>query len=346
MIYGIYPPPIGGVSAHLRRFVAFLQMRDVSFEFAHPNAAAGSGFPQLLPLEFFRRALASRAHLVHVHSFQHRGMHVLLTALSVVFRKKVVITIHDEWFADNYRRLHGFERLAARLCFTSAARIIAVNAEADFLFVSRSRIVHIPAFLPPSPQEMDPSTLPRSIHELRARVKILLTANAFRILLHKGHDLYGLDLSIELTRRLRDAGNDDVGFLFVVPDVGHLEYVDSMRERIEKLGLQDRFLLVTEMLPYPAVIAICDVFVRPTTTDGDAISVREALHAGVPTIASDAVKRPEGTILFRSRDIDDLVAKATAAITDYRAGRRPQPVRFAHYGEQVLEVYRELGVAV
>src|SRR6185436_20225577 len=49
-------------------------------------------------------------------------------------------------------------------------------------------------------------------------------------------------------------------------------------------------------LPHPqalAVIAKSDAFVRPTTVDGDAISVREALALGVPTVASDAAHRPQ-----------------------------------------------------
>jgi glycosyltransferase involved in cell wall biosynthesis len=346
MLYGIYPPPVGGVSTHVKRFVAFLRTRSVSFEFAHPNRASESGFPQLDPLQFFRRALESKARVVHVHDLQHRGMHVILSVLSLAFRKKIVITIHNEWFAENYRRLHGFRRLAARLCYTSVTRIISVNSEADFLFVPPDRIVHIPAFLPPTPEERDASMLPASIHELRERMRILLTANAFRILFREGHDLYGLDLSIDLMRRLQDDGINDVGLVFVIPDVGDQEYLDSMRERIGRLGLQDRFLLVTEAIPYPAVIDICDVFVRPTTSDGDAISVREALYAGVPTIASDAVRRPKGTVLFRSRDCDDLFAKTVAVIGDCRSGRRSELARFANYGERILDVYRELGMAV
>jgi glycosyltransferase involved in cell wall biosynthesis len=273
-------------------------------------------------------------------------MHLILTALSVAFGKKVVITIHDQWFADDYRQLRGFKRLAARLCYASAARIIAVNAQTDFLFVPTTRIVHIPAFLPPTSDEADPSALPPAIHELRARMKVVLTANAYRILFHKGQDLYGLDLSIDLMGRIIGTGNRDVGFIFVIPDVRHPDYLDAMRTRLKDLGLLDRFLILTQPLPYPAVIDICDVFLRPTTSDGDAISLREALYAGVPAIASDAVRRPEGTILFRNRDIDDLFSKAMTAITDCRAGRRRERARFAHCGEQILEVYRALGASV
>ena len=41
---------------------------------------------------------------------------------------------------------------------------------------------------------------------------------------------------------------------------------------------------------------------RPTRTDGDAVSIREAMHFGRPVVASDAVPRPEGVVTFPSRD--------------------------------------------
>ena len=45
------------------------------------------------------------------------------------------------------------------------------------------------------------------------------------------------------------------------------------------------------------------VYLRPSRTDGDAVSVREALGAGRPVIASDAVTRPEGVKLVRGHDV-------------------------------------------
>ena len=45
-----------------------------------------------------------------------------------------------------------------------------------------------------------------------------------------------------------------------------------------------------------------DVFVRNTSTDGDALSVKEALYLNKPALCSDVVDRPAGTILFRYSD--------------------------------------------
>ena len=52
-----------------------------------------------------------------------------------------------------------------------------------------------------------------------------------------------------------------------------------------------------------------DLFLRPTNTDGFGISLAEAIHFGTLAIASDVCPRPEGTILFKNRDFNDLFTK-------------------------------------
>ncbi|HME90949.1 MAG TPA: glycosyltransferase, partial [Myxococcaceae bacterium] len=83
---------------------------------------------------------------------------------------------------------------------------------------------------------------------------------------------------------------------------------EGVEERINDFG----------ELSHPTALALmrgCDAFVRPTSADGDAVSVREALALGVACVASDAVPRPSGVVLFRSGDAIDLartIARAPA----------------------------------
>ena len=49
--------------------------------------------------------------------------------------------------------------------------------------------------------------------------------------------------------------------------------------------------------------------VRPTNTDGDALSIREAMYFKISVIASDVTTRPENTIIFKNRDLDDFYIK-------------------------------------
>jgi glycosyltransferase involved in cell wall biosynthesis len=48
---------------------------------------------------------------------------------------------------------------------------------------------------------------------------------------------------------------------------------------------------------------------RPSRTDGDAVSIREALAMDVPVIASDVVGRPIGTVTFPTADVRALTAE-------------------------------------
>jgi len=47
---------------------------------------------------------------------------------------------------------------------------------------------------------------------------------------------------------------------------------------------------------------VSDIYLRPTSTDGDAVAVRESLSLGTPVVASDIVSRPAGVNLFHHRD--------------------------------------------
>ena len=46
--------------------------------------------------------------------------------------------------------------------------------------------------------------------------------------------------------------------------------------------------------------------IRATSTDGDSLSVREALDSGVRVLATDCVDRPDGVTLFKYNDVVSL----------------------------------------
>ena len=85
-----------------------------------------------------------------------------------------------------------------------------------------------------------------------------------------------------------------------------------------------------------SVMSRCDLFVRPTFADGDANSVREALSLGIPVVASDVGNRPPGTVLFRTGDVDDLVAKIEETWS------RPHPLPHADRNETAAANFKSL----
>jgi hypothetical protein len=65
-------------------------------------------------------------------------------------------------------------------------------------------------------------------------------------------------------------------------------------------------LLIHEKISFVQLITQCDIVLRTTNTDGDSLTIREALYLKKPVLSSDAVKRPTGTHLFITRDQADL----------------------------------------
>ncbi len=74
-------------------------------------------------------------------------------------------------------------------------------------------------------------------------------------------------------------------------------------------------MLVQADLSFVKLIEYSDIIVRPTCTNGDPLTVREALYLGKPAVASDVVSRPEETTPFKNRDYMDM-ANAIMSVID------------------------------
>jgi hypothetical protein len=86
------------------------------------------------------------------------------------------------------------------------------------------------------------------------------------------------------------------------------------------------------------LVSVSDIVVRATTTDGDSLSVREALALGKAVVASNVTGRPPGVSLYKVGQIGDFVR----ALTDARA----VPPRAESFGAEVLRLYaRMIGTA-
>jgi hypothetical protein len=65
-----------------------------------------------------------------------------------------------------------------------------------------------------------------------------------------------------------------------------------------KISLGSNIEVLTGIHSFCRVLEKSDLFLRITTTDGDSLSVKEALSLDVRVLASNVVKRPNGVCLF------------------------------------------------
>lgn len=339
IIYGILPPPFGGVSIHLLRFKKYLENFGANFVFVHSN----NPNQKHAFIKLFFSQLNFKKNIIHLHGFLQGKKLLFLLFLMFFCRKKVIVTIHNDRFLLNYNSLKNIQKIIAKFFYSNISHIISVNPDSNYGFITANKISVIPAFIPPTPDETDIKQLPKIFHQIRKKHKFLITANAFRISFYNNQDLYGIDLSIELMRRLVNKGYKDVGFIYVIPDIGDYDYYEKMKRQVEENNLQEYFHFYTKSIAYPAAINMCDLFIRPTNTDGYGVSIAEAIFLQKPAIASDVCKRPEGTVLFENRNIDDLFSKTIDIIDNYEKHKEKiENIEFEDNAEKILEVYKKL----
>ncbi len=244
--------------------------------------------------------LIIQADIVHIHSghYLFRLLHFLAAK---VFFKRVVITIHSYSVAAK----GNFERLLDRLVARYSYKVLFVNKEIAEMF--KLKKFHVQnAFLPPvDEQEALPTEISSWLDRKQNAHWTICAANASKLVKYKGEDLYGLDLCLDVASRLKSNGIL-CAIIFVISDPSGDFSLDLYRSRILNEQLEDFIFLYDRPISFVSLIKRSEIILRPTNTDGDSLTLREALFMGKPVIASDVVRRPEGAILFRSRDAKAL----------------------------------------
>ncbi len=322
LLVGPAPPPLGGISVHIARLAARLGERGVSFsvldESRTPKSGV-SGIRFISPMQYL--AALSGADTVHIHSFNH-FVRLIHTVMARLLGRRVVHTVHSARGSKLALRA-----LYIASCF--AHQRIAVSVEVAGRLAGNPYVV--PAFLPPSEDEENiaPDTA-AWIRGQSVRGRRVIAFNASLPSKIDGVDLYGLDMVIDA---LGDHRLDRFAAILCVSRTETSDnYFGQLLARAEQRGLADRIRFQTGQVSFAGVLKRADLFVRPTITDGDAISIREAIWYGVPVIASDAVIRPKRTIIFPSRNHEAFVDAIVNAPTAGAAGSGED------FAEQIIDI--------
>ena len=302
LIIGPVCGPPGGVNVHIHRLTALLKSKfTITYidESRHPEP----GIFNIRSKKIFKYlAIIKNADFIHIHSptWWIRCFHIFW---GLFFRKKIVNTNHswDEMVSVIGRQLTSYLQ---NKCYQN---IVVNGIIADRLRLNGSKI--IPAFLPPDMN--NEADLPKNVLELldKHQGRKLIVANAYELYTYQGHDLYGLDMCVDLALKFKQSGKA----AFILYVIASLEKGRDLYEKnlsaVNDHKLENFIEIIPYQVPFVRLIQQSDLVLRPTCKDGDAITIREALWLNKPVIASDVVDRPEGTILFKTRDGNDLYGK-------------------------------------
>jgi hypothetical protein len=226
-------------------------------------------------------------------------------------------------------------------------RLIAVNSriQAQLLALGfpAAQTAVIPAFLP-SEDPIRVEDLPEGIRAFGTRCRPLLSVYGIHCELQpRWGDLYGFDLSLHALNIVRQR-HPDAGLVVLTPNNRSKPYFHQLAQRARELGVENAVWWETDSMPDATPLwKFSDVYLRPTTTDGDALAVREALSVGTPVVASDVGERPQGCRVFPSGNLTAFVAAIEMAIEQRHLQR---PCSDLSGFEAVMRVYAELWPAL
>ncbi len=339
LFLGAYPPPHGGVQTHLVALRDFLVRQGISCEVInltrYRKRDGGGVFYPRSALGVLWLLLRRRYDVAHLQVGGNLSLRWLLLGLvcSWIPGKKVVLTFHSGGYPSSPEgcaaRPNGLKGIVLR----RLDGLIGVNQElVDFFQRLGVRAKNIRLIVPCAPAPEPAGALPKPLREFYDSHRPVIVS------------VSGLESEYDLPLQIRMLGD----LRQVIPDAG-LAIIGSgsieakLREEIAARPYRDHILLCGDV-PHPVTlraIADADVMIRTTLYDGDSISVREALHLGVPVIASETVFRPDGVILV---PISDQGALHRAILETLQRRRVPQasPAVDDRNLQSVLEFYQEL----
>ncbi len=337
-LIGIYPPPWGGVSVHLQRLDAFLKAGGFDSHVYDPRwSGAGSECSRLWhpKIRGIQLAWLARRGLVHFHVSDVGAMKPALRLAEKGGR--VIVTLHNGRIVDELMTSHPGEIPALKKLAAVVAVSEPVRGQLRTLGIEEERLHCIPAYLHPVVSR----NRQREIHEQFPRLAEadpVLTANASNANSYNGRQLYGLDMMLEAVAVLKKEFPRILA-VFVQSVAGDPKWERWVGDRVSELGIQSHFTYSSRPCSYPDLLAQSHVFVRPTNTDGDAISIREALYLNKAVAASDCVPRPAGVRTFRTRDMDSLLSALRLCIAERKPLDGSEKTDFSG---QLIDLYKSL----
>jgi len=345
-IIGPYPPPYGGISVHVQRMHHFLQERNnkhviyTKIDMEKADLVNIDKQKRWLLKYFF----TAKENILHFHSIDWKER--VLIGLMGFLGKKVILTIHGESLNNQLNQSNWLKRKILIWAIKNIKNIIAVNPKIKSLLISLGikpkKVECVPAFIPPAIKHEDIAEIPKEVWEFIDSHTQIISANAFRISFYNNQDLYGIDMCIDLCANLKRY-YPQIGLVFCLPDIGNYEYFNKMKQKIKEKHLEYNFLFQTKPRQLYPILMKSDLFVRPTNTDGYSVSVAEAIYFKVPTVASNVCQRPEGTNLFKSRDIDDFTLRVRCVLGNYKQYKNKlKDIELENNAEKILEIYQKL----
>ena len=281
---------IGGVTMHVKRLCQ--QLDDFGYDYTFCDYKKTS-MKSLL-------CLIKKYKVVHMH-LSNPLIRLMLLLYCRIVNTKVIFTLHG-----NHGQFLYVKNKIVDLSIRIADIPIVIN-EMSFKKAQKlnSNCRLLTAFIPPKTEECYlSSNVENLVKNEKSKGKIIIVSNASRyVLSDAGEEIYGINFLVDYFKKNWNY------FLCISDPSGDYQkhYANEAYSNIK---------FITEEHSFFRLLQLADIMVRPTSTDGDALSVREGLFLNKKVIATNRVNRPQGVMLYEYNDEDSFTKALNAPIIE------------------------------
>ncbi|MDM1245255.1 glycosyltransferase family 1 protein [Acinetobacter indicus] len=306
---GKTPPPTGGVTVFNQRKYEQLVMEKVGCNIILIEPTLNNLFKIIFAL--------TKKSIKHVSA-----SNFVLIILCCIFASRDTVIFYDHNSSRHFKDMNSLKLGIHKFFLKKCKNIILVDLHLKNNYLNLSnfkKISHkfevMSAFLPPSNFEIN-NILQSYGGELlkiynnsiaTGQRNIILTSASKPNLDANGKDIYSIDALLDIFDELAPKYTDKI-FIFAIAEYSDTSYGNYIKAKVDLLKNKFSNLIFlennTQIWP---IFKISEIVIRATTTDGDSVTIKEALHFGSKVIASSVVPRPENVILF-DLESDDLIA--------------------------------------
>lgn len=310
LIIGSLPPPIGGVTLHVKRLLEYLENEKLNVEFL-----------DLKKKNIFRILweVILKYKVIHLHTSNPK-LRFITALLCRLFNKRLLITYHGNLGRFNLVN-NFFDYASISLCKIP----IVLNKESYKKATQYNEsTVQVTSFIPPIYGETNSNEIEKCVVKFKKQHSKIFCTNASTVSYDKeGNEIYGILDLIEVFSKLDNLG-------LIVSDSSKA-YQKLIREKNIKL---ENILLISEEHSFFEITKYCDGMIRNTSTDGDAISIKEALYLNKQVMATNVV----------SRDHQVEVYNSYKQLMKYLLENKPKKkTNYNHHaGKELLKIYKNV----
>lgn len=280
--------------------------------------------------------------IVHSH-FSLEGMSYLWF-IKTFGRKKIVVTIHNSMNDNYWSQTNIINKFFLRRMLKSKdVTWITVSNQGkeqlrNFPISSYKLIKVIPAYIPKDIEPYIP--LPDNLETYISNHNKIISFYGHSFMTNDNVDVYGFKDAIKMYAYLLGQVTETIGMVICISDTSETVAIQKIRKYAEELGVNLKIYWQLGAIPnIKSLWMKTHVYVRPTSTDGDSVAVREVLDEGSYVVASDVCKRPDRVICYSYSDIDDFTSKVLFALS--KPVQRNGKKNYEPY-KQMRQIYSQL----